>query len=200
MLNQDLLDFVTQYQYRQNVENLFLALNYSYDDIGKYVDKTWIPKTIYHVKQKYDLGIQEGYYEKKNIFISHGITKCIYKDGIIQERNLYHNLLHGIFKEYNKEENLKKECYYSYGKLHGSYKKYDNDGKLENECYYSCGKLHGLNRSYDKGNLCSEYNYDHGKKHGIFREWDFSGKRTTEMKWKDDQLVSVCNFYQWLSE
>lgn len=72
---------------------------------------------------------------------------------------------------YKLDTNFSK-CTYVAGKLHGSYKEWYENGNLRIKCTYKNGLLNGrYNEWYNDGKVKIKTNYVNGNLHGSYKEW-----------------------------
>lgn len=106
-----------------------IKTNYSNGEIhGSYI-KLWSEG---HIEESTFInGVRTGIYKKwKNNNKTCLLIECTYKN----------NLLHGHYKEWYPNRNLRFEKNYVKGILHGDYKEWDEDGKLRRELEYEYGQ------------------------------------------------------------
>ena len=102
--------------------------------------------------------------------------------------------LHGIYRSWYWDDQLRVEINYKNGELHGIYKEWYEDGRLWHECNYVNGEKHGTykewdydvmlggNNIFEDGQLGMEINYVNGERHGICR---------IRKKWYSDELTDT---------
>jgi hypothetical protein len=76
-------------------------------------------------------------------------------------------LLHGEYKSFFRDMNLREQGNFKYGLKEGEWKTWYNDGKIHEIAIYNNGKEHGTQELYDtEGNIVSKTNFKNGIKHG----------------------------------
>jgi len=140
---------------------------------------------------------------------------------IIEENKTIHHILPnqkkcGEYKEWCKNGQLFKECFYKDGELEGEYKEWNcgklyrrefyKDGKLEGEykswfqngqlsslSFYTKGKLEGECKIwYRTGNLVRRSFYKNGKLDGERKEWWSNGYLRKQTFYKEGELEGKC--------
>jgi hypothetical protein len=76
-------------------------------------------------------------------------------------------LLHGEYKSFFRDMNLKEQGNFKYGLKEGEWKTWYSDGKMREIAIYNNGKEQGIQELYDaEGNIVSKTNYKNGVRHG----------------------------------
>lgn len=100
-------------------------------------------------------------------------------------------LLNGVVKEYDENENLKSETSYSKGKINGSVKTYYENGNIKNDERYVYGAKAGKSKIYHKnGELKAEIPYKNGKKNGYAKVFYEEGDLRAEILYKNGKAIS----------
>lgn len=94
-------------------------------------------------------------------------------------------LLHGEYKSFFRNMNLKEEGNFKYGLKEGQWKTWYEDGKIRELVNYNKGQEDGMQELYDEqGRLISKTNFKHGVK---------DGKMILYKKNKSDSIVNYKN-------
>lgn len=100
-------------------------------------------------------------------------------------------LLSGVVKEYDENENLKSETSYSKGKINGDAKTYYDNGNLKSEERYVYGAKVGKSRFYYRtGELKAEVIYKNGKKNGYSKVYYEEGDLKAEILYRNGKAIS----------
>jgi len=95
-----------------------------------------------------------------------------YRKTPIDECHYLNGKLHGTYKAWHSDGQLKYEYMYHNGILHGTHKEWHKNGQLSCEYNYIKGQINGLCKHwYDNGNLFTEKNFLNGKRHGSYKTW-----------------------------
>ena len=102
------------------------------------------------------------------------------------------NVINGEYIEYLGDGTISKKINYKNGVLDGIFEDYSS-GKPDAHLEFKDGKLDGKAEGYDtdSGVLRYEGEYTNGLQEGVFRMYDYQGNLTSEVVFKDGQVVKV---------
>jgi len=84
---------------------------------------------------------------------------------------------HGLYKEFDINNNLQIYAHYQNNLLHGIYINYNDQGQIYKKCYYMNGKLTGLYEEFDTidQHLIKRCNYNNNQLFGPYEEFNPDG-------------------------
>lgn len=101
------------------------------------------------------------------------------------------NLLTGLVKEYDNNENLKSETTFFNGKKNGDFRTYYTNGNLKSEGRYVYGARVGKTRKYYESRaLQAELVYKNGQKNGTSKIYYEDGELKAEILFKNGKAIS----------
>lgn len=101
------------------------------------------------------------------------------------------NLVSGVVKEYDKNENLKSEIGYFKGRKNGDAKTYYTNGNMKSEGQYVYGaKVGKTKKYYENGILMAELVYKNGLKNGTTKVYYENGELKAEILFKNGKALS----------
>ncbi len=120
----------------------------------------------------------EGIYKDKNGNSYNGVYKEYDKNGQLKvEMNLKNGLKHGKVNVYYKNGNIHETYSYKKGLMDGLWLSYNSANIKTAEAYYLKDKKHGTWKIWnDNGNLIYIMQYKKGKKTGTWIKYDSEGK------------------------
>ena len=177
-----------------------LCKEYSIENHGKLVKEGLYEKGVKIQETSYE------YYENGNVKeiittkdddVLHGPYKLFYENGELKEEGVFENGgIRRSTKVYHENGELKEEGILENNERIGQWRFYYYSGELENEMNFNKNKLNEFSKSYyENGNIKSEGHFSSGLYNGLWKEYHENGNLMYEGEYKNGESQGVFKYY-----